>query len=605
VPYTILVDDPRAVGTGDPPDDMNNVNDVLTGMGAGFNVLNTAFAGGADPTGRNDSTAAFQAAFTAAGQLGNFPPPVILPAGKFLLNSSSPVTTTHSNQNMIGAGKQATQILIGSSYTGSQNGISAGFFINNTQCGIRDLTIAGASSTLTSNPNCNGIQVLAAGSLLQNVQLSNINGYTIELLNQNSAGGFNNNSGGYWVNIGGGNNAGGFHFNGEGAGNTGTCLVCCGVNSGTASGPAANLDNLLIENSADDIIFYDFRGGLTGGGTGALIHIRGQGSAVSPLFFTNCDISGGTGNICLLIETGTGAASPHNLHFTGCSFQQSLVGAQITGSANAVYFTDCGFNNNQTHGAVVAGSGANITFTGCGFGDAPENNGQGASGTNYDLNWSGTATGAVGGCVFGSKIVTSGNSGVQESVNIATPGQNVQFTAPRFIGSGSNSSNQYTNQPQSVTTPGQYLCPPTQYAPGTQTTLASSSTSMTAISSANINTGSFIAPLSGAVVVSVTFTGQISTISTGYLFGLLGHGTSTQYGYIVSLTDSTAGVRRPVAMSFLVTGLAAGTSYNFDLGYASAAGNSYTVYAYGQTVTPATFGAANQGAPVTMTVQAV
>ena len=61
VQYT-LPPDTRAVGTGNPPNDMNSVTDALTAIGAGSNVLNAAFAGGADPTGVADSTAAIQAA---------------------------------------------------------------------------------------------------------------------------------------------------------------------------------------------------------------------------------------------------------------------------------------------------------------------------------------------------------------------------------------------------------------------------------------------------------------------------------------------------------------------------------------------------------------
>ena len=64
---------------------MNHVVLGLNATGALYNVLNTAYAGGADPTGVADSTAAFQAAMTAAtsGQ------PIIVPAGTYLVNSAS------------------------------------------------------------------------------------------------------------------------------------------------------------------------------------------------------------------------------------------------------------------------------------------------------------------------------------------------------------------------------------------------------------------------------------------------------------------------------------------------------------------------------------
>jgi hypothetical protein len=64
MPYTIPPNT-RAVGTGNPPADINNVADVLSGNGLAYHVNNTAYAGGADPTGSADSAAAFAAAVAA------------------------------------------------------------------------------------------------------------------------------------------------------------------------------------------------------------------------------------------------------------------------------------------------------------------------------------------------------------------------------------------------------------------------------------------------------------------------------------------------------------------------------------------------------------
>jgi hypothetical protein len=85
--YT-LPPDTRSVGSGNPPADMNNVVDALTAMGATHNVLNASYAGGADPTGTADCTAAIQAAVNA------LPPApaggtVILPdGGTYRVNST-------------------------------------------------------------------------------------------------------------------------------------------------------------------------------------------------------------------------------------------------------------------------------------------------------------------------------------------------------------------------------------------------------------------------------------------------------------------------------------------------------------------------------------
>ena len=130
--------------------------------------------------------------------------------------------------------------------------------------------------------------------------------------------------------------------------------------------------------------------------------------------------------------------------------------------------------------------------------------------------------------------------------------------------------------------------------------------SLTAISSSNVNTGSFTAPPSGSVVVTASFVGQIGTGSVGYGFGLLGHGTSTLYGSMIVDSDSTTGIRRAKTLPFLVTGLTAGTSYNFDLGIVTSAGDVYTIYAFAPTAASnPNLGSGGQGAPVVMTVQAV
>jgi hypothetical protein len=79
--------DTRAVGTGDPANDEDANVDALTAMGAGQNVLNPVFAGGADPFGVADSSAAFNAARTA-GMV------IFVPAGTYKLGSTvGPFTT--------------------------------------------------------------------------------------------------------------------------------------------------------------------------------------------------------------------------------------------------------------------------------------------------------------------------------------------------------------------------------------------------------------------------------------------------------------------------------------------------------------------------------
>jgi len=148
---------------------------------------------------------------------------------------------------------------------------------------------------------------------------------------------------------------------------------------------------------------------------------------------------------------------------------------------------------------------------------------------------------------------------------------------------------------------GQYLCTPTQYAPSSQTALTNSTTTLAAVSSANVSTGSFTAPASGSVIVTVSAVFQNSSTSSFNVFGLGAHGSVTPV-CDNNISEYLSG-GKPIAqtMTFLVTGLTPGSSYDFDLLFAASSG-TITVYAYGTTSTTA---GSTPGAPVTMTVQGV
>jgi lysophospholipase L1-like esterase len=148
---------------------------------------------------------------------------------------------------------------------------------------------------------------------------------------------------------------------------------------------------------------------------------------------------------------------------------------------------------------------------------------------------------------------------------------------------------------------GQYLAQ-SQYAPSSQTLLTSTGTTYSALSSSNVNTGSFTAPPSGAVwvtvscvITNVTAAGDVAGLA------LLDHGTSNMRGFASQGAMPSTTSPQPVTIPILVTGLTPGNPYDFDLASGAPSG-TVTVYAYGQaTTTPG----ANRGAPVTMTVQAV
>ena len=140
------------------------------------------------------------------------------------------------------------------------------------------------------------------------------------------------------------------------------------------------------------------------------------------------------------------------------------------------------------------------------------------------------------------------------------------------------------------------------YVSGSATGTVSTAGNVTLISAPVISTGSFNAPASGDVLVSVSFIGQANSGSFAAL-ALAAHGTLTPIvSNVVEYQDSASTVPRPASAQFLVTGLTAGTSYNFDLLGATTSGNLFTILAFGQSAaTPST----NRGAPVLMTVQAV
>jgi hypothetical protein len=123
--------------------DQNNTADILAGMGAGFNVLNTAYAGGADPTGAADSAAAINAALAALPAAAGGT--VIIPAGIYKI--TSPIVPTINNSRLLGMGPEATTIraAAGSNINGYQFDAATQLY-NLIFCAIEGMTFDGASN---------------------------------------------------------------------------------------------------------------------------------------------------------------------------------------------------------------------------------------------------------------------------------------------------------------------------------------------------------------------------------------------------------------------------------------------------------------------------
>lgn len=403
---------------------------VSAGSAQGINQFNVKDYGALGNNVANDATAIINAvaAANASGGIVYFPP------GQYLVNSGTGFTLSGTGVNIQGSGTDNTRIVIGSSFTGTSL-----FSVTGNSGTIRDISIHGASTTTTSNPAAHGVTATGVQSFkVFNAVFLNINGYAIRAMGTASQ----SLHGGMVHNTKIQSCAGGIYISSDNS-NTATNFMLSNVFTrflGVTSGANANLDGIHIEDCWDILVQNCFAWmNATTGGTGSAFRIVGNCAAI---FIMNLDALGPqTGSANVSIEAGTNG-SPQNIQLTGGVIQQGTVGLNISGASTQVRIGTVRFINNQTHGAVVSTSGPAVYFESVFF----SGNGAGASGTNYDLNWSGTTTGFVTNCRFASPIVTVGTAGVQQSVNI-TAGQNVRFFNANFPGTGSAVANWFTNFP--------------------------------------------------------------------------------------------------------------------------------------------------------------
>lgn len=424
----------------------NNLSDLTNTIQARLNLGITAGAAqgvnnfnvkdyGALGNGVADDTVAIQNAINAAGTNGG---QVFFPAGQYKINSSSPLNNTHDAVTFMGSGVSNTKIVIGSGFTGSAAITNTGNYFT-----FQNMSLEGASSTTTSNPACHGI-VSTGGHTFRvlNTSFLNINGYAVKAIGTATTqlhGGFVSHTkiqscaGAVFIQSDSTQTAANFALV-----NVFTRFI--GVNSGTN----ANLDGFHIEDSWDVLMQNCFAWmNATTGGTGAALRVKGNCAAT---FIQNLDALGPQTGNNVVIEDGTNG-SPQNVQITGGVIQQGNVGLLISGAATQVRVGTVRIINNQTHGVSVTGTGSAINIDRCFF----SLNGQVASGTNYDINWSGTATGWVSFNRFASPIVSTGTAGVQFSVNIGSAGQAVRMVDCDFVGTGAAQANWVTNFPNVFT----------------------------------------------------------------------------------------------------------------------------------------------------------
>lgn len=416
-----LPPDTRAVFDGDPASDMNAVVDALKALGVLYNVLNAANAGGADPTGAADCTAAINAA-SAAG-VG------VLPPGTFKINGSTPLTGP-----LKGSGYGLTNLEIGSSFSGAAAVVPAADFAE-----ISDLAIIGTSGTTTSNPAAHGIQINGfAHVTCRNLWFQHVNGYCIEAVGQASATNVDLMVSG----IIGRNCAAGVHLKGA----SGTSFLGEHMISrvtlqqmGVASGTYANLDAFFCEDITD-VEISQLNIGLASSQTGSAVHIKG---ACAGIYLTNPDcgsnaISGGSP--ALHIESGSNG-TPNDVAVTNGSFEGGLTAFTLD-AGTAIRLLGTRFHQAYSDGMQVNGGTLNAAGTVC------ASNNQGNV-TAYDINTSGQGSGSNAYFTACSTESTVG-SGAGLVTNPVSTSTHSYYLRCLFVGTNTTPSTVFTGTPQKV-----------------------------------------------------------------------------------------------------------------------------------------------------------
>lgn len=395
---------------------------------------------GAVGDGVTDDTTAIQAAITAAQTLGRA---VFFPSAPngYLLNGSVGLLITADDVSLVGESLDSAKIKIGASFSAA-----AAVTITGDNCQIRDMSFFGASTTTTSNPVADAIQIVGVRrNKVNRVIFDYINGWCVQA-QSTSANSSSNPRGTALGQLYMNQCAAGIRFLGNTA--QGFQMNCTVTDvqiafGGVTTGGSANLDGIRIEDSWDVLVENVIT--WLSSGTGSAFHVKGNCAAT---FVNNLDALGpGSTGPNVLVEDGPNG-SPQNVQITGGVIQQGSIGMRVTGGATHVRVNTVRVINNSTHGISIENTANPVQLTNVFF----SLNGQGATGSNYDINWTGSATGSVTNCYFASPITSIGVAGVQQSVNVAS-GQNVTFMNPTFAGTSAASTNWFTNVPAAVLLP--------------------------------------------------------------------------------------------------------------------------------------------------------
>jgi hypothetical protein len=424
----VSMDGPLAVGKGP--------NFYVTTSGLAYmqnqlvatvNSAVTVLLPSGDTTGVADS-ASILAALT--GQVY-----VCLAPGTFYI--SSPIAMS-SSQWLQGSGPGTTSVVNGSAFTGSE-------FVSVTAngCKISDLRLAGNSTTPPSNPQVSAIEVSDVQRFhALDLRFQYINGYCIEGIA--ATGGI---YGGQIRGIIANNCDGGIHIKSVSGLSYGGQWSLTDINMQQLGVGTSGLDVIFLED-VEDIQCVNFNTSISDVSTASSMHIKG---ACATIYMANMDLgcypNGSGTNYVWLIEDGANG-SPSDIRITNGVGQQGTYGTRVTGGANHLSFVNFRAFNNYAHGISMEGTGADVKFDSCAF----ASNGQGSTGTNYDMNWSGTGTGQIMTSTFSSLITGSGTAGVQNAVQFHNTAQNVPVANCIFNGAGATTANIFATKPISVRT---------------------------------------------------------------------------------------------------------------------------------------------------------
>jgi hypothetical protein len=395
--------------------------------------LNAVTQFGADPTGTTDSTTAINNALASVSSPGGT---VYLPAGIYKVNTSTALALSTAGTVIRGDGPNASLISIGSSF-GAAEAVS----VNAISCSVQDLGIVGASSTVTSNPACNGIELNGyAHCRFKNLWFQYVNGWGIEAVGGSSAANVDLMIG----QIVSRNCAAGIHVKGV----TGSSFLGEHFLTdiqlqqvGASSGANENLDALLIEDISD-VLVQGVNIGIASGTTGSALHIKGACATVA---ITNPDVGANQSSgssAALHIESSTNG-SPSGITINGGSVEGGNAAIQVDAGSDV---TLNGVRSHQAYGdGLQVNNTPEVLVIGCSF--AANNQG---GGTAYDVNCSGMTGGNFR--AVSSRLETAiGTSTAGEVPNSVNASTHAYFKSCFFIATGGSPSNVFTGTPQQVT----------------------------------------------------------------------------------------------------------------------------------------------------------